>query len=267
MEVERATDTERRWAEIAYEAIAPVYDEFTAHHDYELWLGALLPEAERHGLKVGRLLDVGCGTGKSFIPMLERGWEVSGCDISPAMVEIARAKVGEAAELCVADMRRLPVFGEFDLVWCLDDAVNYLLSADELERALTGMARNLGPDGLLLFDANTIRAYRNFFAEEVTIELPGRRLLWRGRASADQAPGTIAEASFEVEAVPGGDAESIPPQMHRQRHFTEEEVLAALERSGLECLDVFGHDDTTVPEQPLDETRHNKAVYISRRRA
>ena len=61
--------------------------------------------------------------------MLERGWEVTACDISAAMVELARAKVGDAAELSVADMRELPSFGEFDLVWCLDDAVNYLLSA------------------------------------------------------------------------------------------------------------------------------------------
>ena len=36
-------------------------------------------------------------------------------------------------------MRELPAFGEFDLVWCLDDAVNYLLSTEELEQALSGM--------------------------------------------------------------------------------------------------------------------------------
>jgi hypothetical protein len=41
-------------------------------------------------------------------------------------------------------------------------------------------------------------------------------------------------------------------------------VLAALERAGLDCLALFGHDDATVPEQPLDEDRHTKAVYISR---
>lgn len=28
------------WAEIAYEEIAPAYDDFTAHHNYDLWLGA-----------------------------------------------------------------------------------------------------------------------------------------------------------------------------------------------------------------------------------
>jgi SAM-dependent methyltransferase len=252
-----------RWAEIAYEAIAPVYDDFTAHHNYELWLGNLLPKVEAHGLAGRRLLDVGCGTGKSFIPMLERGWEVTACDISPAMVELARAKVGERAQLSVADMRSLPLFGEFDLVWCLDDAVNYLLSGDELERALAGMRANLAPGGLLMFDVNTIATYRSFFAEEVAVERGGRRLLWHGRAAADQAPGTISEAQFEVEPLEGG-AGPIEPELHRQRHFPEAEVRAAFEVAGLECLDVFGHRDDAIPEQPLVEDDHHKAVYIAR---
>lgn len=76
------------------------------------------------------------------------------------MVEVARTKVGERARLSVADMRRLPGFGEFDLVWCLDDAINYLLGSDELERGLTGMRRSLGPGGLLMFDLNTLETYR-----------------------------------------------------------------------------------------------------------
>ena len=52
--------------------------------------------------------------------------------------------------------------------------------------------------------------------------------------------------------------------MHRQRHFPEAEVLATLERAGLECLDVFGHDHDAILEQPLDEVKHTKAVYIAR---
>ena len=252
-----------RWAEIAYDAIAPVYDDFTAHHDYELWLGNLLPKLEAHGLTGRRLLDVGCGTGKSFIPMLERGWEVTGCDVSAAMIELARAKVGTAVDLSVADMRELPDFGEFDLVWCLDDAVNYLLDGEELERSLGGMRRNLAADGLLMFDVNALSAYRTFFAEEVVVEREGRRMIWRGRSSADVGPGSISEASFEVEPLPGEPP--VPVQMHRQRHFPEAEVLAALESAGLECLDVFGHHYDAVPKQPLDEIEHTKAVYIARR--
>jgi SAM-dependent methyltransferase len=265
VEVEIAGNGDSRGAEVAYEAIAPVYDDFTAHHDYELWLGNLLPKLEAHGLSGRRLLDVGCGTGKSFIPMLERGWEVTACDISASMVELARAKVGDGADLSVADMRELPLLGEFDLVLCLDDAVNYLLSCEELERALRGMRRNLAPTGLLMFDVNTIESYRTFFAEEVEVEKNGRRLLWHGHSSPDAEPGSISEASFEVEPLEGESGASIAPQKHRQRHFPEAEVLAAIESAGLICLDVFGHDHEAIPEQPLEETKHTKAVYIARR--
>jgi SAM-dependent methyltransferase len=259
-----AEEGHSRGAEIAYEAIAPVYDDFTAHHDYELWLGNLLPELKRHGLRGNHLLDVACGTGKSFIPMLRRGWEVTACDISAAMVELARAKVGDQATLSVADMRDLPSFGEFDLVWCLDDAINYLLSGEELERALSGMRRNLAAGGLLLFDVNALQAYRTFFAEDVVVEKGGRRLVWKGRASVDAEPGSISEASFEVLPPQGEDGPLIAAEMHRQRHFPEAEVLAGLEAAGLECLEVFGHGHDALLQQPLRDEVHSKAVYIAR---
>jgi SAM-dependent methyltransferase len=218
----------RQGAEQAYEAIAPVYDDFTAHHDYELWLGNLLPKARGHGLRGRRLLDVGCGTGKSFLPMLERGWEVTACDISPSMLELARAKAGDAARLSVADMRELPVFGEFDLVWALDDAVNYLLSGEELREALSGMEANLAPGGLLMFDVNTLQAYRTFFAEVQQVERDGRLLVWRGQGSPDAAPGSTSEARFEVES--GDDGVDVETHVHRQRHFPEAEVREASTR-------------------------------------
>ncbi|HXV04888.1 MAG TPA: methyltransferase domain-containing protein [Solirubrobacterales bacterium] len=265
-----ATAPERyeRWAEHAYEAIAPVYDDFTAHHDYELWLGNLLPELRRHGLREeGRLLDVGCGTGKSFLPMLERGWEVTGCDISASMLARAQAKAGAGARLLVADMRELPPLGEFDLVWALDDAVNYLLSGVELGEALAGMRANLAPGGLLTFDVNTLHSYRTFFAETQVVESDGLRLIWRGQAAPDVPPCSICESRFEVEAVDSGEGAGNPIEthLHRQRHFPEAEVLELLEGAGLVCLDVFGHGFDAVPQQPLDELEHTKAVYIARR--
>jgi ubiquinone/menaquinone biosynthesis C-methylase UbiE len=254
---------ESRGAEIAYEALAPAYDDFTAHHNYDLWLGALMPKLEKHGIPGKRLLDVACGTGKSFLPLLKQGWEVTACDISPAMVALAREKVGEKVKLFVADMRDLPVVGEFDVVFCLDDAVNYLLTTEELEQALTGMRRNLGPGGLLMFDVNTMETYRTFFAEEVVLERAGKRMIWKGLTSPDVAPGSIAEATIEVEPMEDGVA-AIPPELHRERHFSEAEVRAAMEAAGLECLDVYGHHHDAIPKQPLDVVAHAKAVYISR---
>ncbi len=250
-------------AEGAYEAIAPVYDDFTAHHDYGLWLGNLLPLLERHGLSGNRLLDVGCGTGRSFLSMLEMGWEATACDISPSMLELARTKAGDRARLSVEDMRELPVFGEFDLVWSLDDAVNYMLSADDLERALSAMRANLAPDGLLMFDLNTLHTFRTFFAENDVMERAGRRFVWTGQTSPDAPAHCIGEARLEVTEADGGAA--IETHVHRQRHHTEADVLETLGVAGLECLDVFGHDHEAVPEQPVEELRHTKMVFVARR--
>lgn len=241
----------------AYDAIAPVYDEFTAHHDYELWLGNLLPDLRRLGLQGNRLLDVGCGTGKSFLPMLERGWSVSACDISPAMLAIAKGKAGTRARLFTADMRSLPHVGEFDLVWALDDAVNYLLTAEDFHLALTQMAQNLAPHGLLVFDLNTLATYREFFAETNVVERGGQQMTWRGLARADASAGSICEAHFEV-----GDG-TIPPHVHRQRHFPEADVRAGLRTADLNCRAVFGHGEDAILQAPLDEAVHAKAIYVA----
>lgn len=251
-------------AKDAYEAFAPVYDDFTANHNFELWLDNLWPAVERHSPPGRSLLDVGCGTGKSFLAMLERGWSVTACDISPRMLAIAREKAHGRASLLEADMRNLPRIGKFDLVWCLDDALNYMVERDELTRSLAGMRSNLAPRGLLVFDVNTIKVFRTFFAEEVVVERNGKRLVWSGISKRNAPPGGFGEARFHVEADAGSPKIDVPVHIHRERHFDESTVLGAMARAGLDCLDVYGHDDDAVPEQPLEEERHTKAVYLGR---
>ncbi len=265
MELKTGAQGRPRGAEIAYEAIAPVYDQFTHRNDYETWLGLLLPPLERHGLRRGRLLDVGCGSGKAFAPMLERGWSVRGCDVSAAMLELAREKGRGQVRLDVADMRELPTFGEFELVWALNDPVNYMLDADELALALAGMRRNLAADGLLMFDANGLVGCRDFFSGETVEERDGWRLIWRGRSRPDEPPGSVFEASFEAQPLePTEGRTAIAPELHRERHFPEAEILAAVAGAGLECLDVFGYTDEEGLVAPLDESTHYKAVFIAR---
>src|SRR3954465_5631067 len=122
----------------AYDGLAPAYDAFTAGHEYERWLDYLETLAVEYGLAGRRLLDVGCGTGKSFLPMLERGYDVVACDLSSEMVARARAKIApDRAQVLVADMRDLPELGAFDLVTCLDDAINYATSRHELRSTLS----------------------------------------------------------------------------------------------------------------------------------
>ncbi len=254
-----------RHAEFAYDAIAPVYDDFTAHHNYRLWVSTLLELGAANGLQGDTVLDVACGTGKSFIPMLEYGWKVTACDISPSMVEMARAKAGDqVARIEVADMRELPVYGSFDLVCCLDDAVNYLHTQGELEQTLRGLAANMAPHALCIFDSNTMTQFRGFFTERMEVEMNGRRMIWEGLSDASLGAGEIAEASFSFEPIEPGSGPTMPPELHRQRHHPEFEVRAAIDASGLELVALYGHHHDGVPHQPMSEEDHTKAIYIAR---
>ena len=254
----------------AYERLAPVYDLLTAGYDHPTWLDALEALAHEHGLRGRRLLDVGCGTGKSFLPMLARGYEVSACDVSPAMVELAREKVdaaGAEADLFVADMRMLPRTAPADLITCLDDAVNYLVTPTDLEAALACMAEALAPGGLAVFDVNTLATYRSSFASDFALDGPGSFLCWRGQAGASFACGEVAEATIEVfeEEEDGRWRHTV--SRHVQRHHPREEVEAALAAAGLDLMAVRGQARGARLQLHADELEHSKLVYLARKEA
>jgi SAM-dependent methyltransferase len=250
----------------AYEATAPFYDALTSHHDYERWLPRLIAVGRRYGLRGRRLLDVGCGTGKSFLPLQRAGWCVTACDGSPAMLRRARSKARGQARFELADLRRLPRFGAYDLVWAIDDAVNYLLDLDQLEACMSGLARNLAPGGRVMFDTNTLRMYRTFYSETEVRERGDHRLVWQGHGDGQTAPGSLVSATFRVETRDGQRCGSRIAAVHRQRHFRHWDVIGAMARAGLECLAVLGQGLDGNAEEPLDEGRHTKAIFVGKRR-
>jgi len=246
----------------AYAVLAPAYDLLTATYAYGPWLAAIERIAREHGLRGDRLLDVGCGTGKSFLPLLERGFDVTACDISPEMVEIAQRKAGAHADIHVADMRRLPLFGAFDLITCIDDAINHLLDPGEVYEALASMRENLAPGGLLIFDVNTLAAYRQ--VPDVVIEDDDLLLRWRGGYAELEHPGGEAEVVIDVFAHEGDGLWRRSVSRQRHRHHPIDELRALVEEAGLEVAAVFGQRPGAILDRELDEELHRKAVFVTR---
>jgi len=240
----------------AYEAFAAVYNDFNHANDYEMWLGrALLPEMQRHGLQEGgRALDVGCGTGRAFEPLQRRGWQIHGCDLSPAMLERAAKEGGDDVALTVADMRELPRLGKFDLVLSLNDSVNYLLGDDDLVRALGGIRANLAEDGLLVFDVNSSSTYALGYSEVREVEHRESRWVWRGQ-------GEVAPSVFEAKI----EGDRLEPIKHLERFRSEHEVREAMREAGLQTLASLGMseaDGEVVLSAPPDESRDYKVIFI-----
>jgi SAM-dependent methyltransferase len=247
----------------AYDALAPSYDLLTGAHDHAAWAAQLEDLAHRAGLSGRRLLDVGCGTGSSAQPMLARGYEVVGVDVSPGMLSLARDKLGPDVRLEVADMRRLPVLGAFDLVWSVADGVN-CLAAGELVPVFEGFARNLAPDGLVVFDVDTLASFRMLYSSLIVVPGEDRVVVLHGQESAELQPGASAVAHVDCLELDSPPWWRRTRSVHRQHHHPPAVLERALGAAGLETVAVWGTDGAGASERPLDEERHNKAVYIAR---
>jgi SAM-dependent methyltransferase len=247
-----------------YDALAPYYDAFTEHPGYPGWVRRLEALGRRYGLVGGRALDLGCGTGSSLAPLLALGYEAVGCDVSTAMLARAAAKLPGRATLVAADMRSLPEdLGAFDLVWSVNDTVNYLADADGLRAALAQAAAHLAPGGVLLFDANTLATYATFFARTHARETATLLMAWIGSGDERPRPGASFAARVEVfDRQPGGLWRRATSHQ-RQRHHPPAEVRAALAAAGLRALGVHGLTADAEIEDGLDEHRHTKAIYVA----
>jgi SAM-dependent methyltransferase len=260
---------DRESARDAYDRFAPVYDEFNSANNYEMWLGeVLLPEFEKHGLQRGSALDIGCGTGRAFEPLLDRGWQVVGCDTSSGMLARARKKFGERVQLIHADARELepispspdhPASEGFQLVLLLNEVVNYLTEDGDLERAFAGVRRNLSPEGLVVFDTNTLLWFRDSFASGRSEEMSARGWDWRGLS------GTVERGAVYEARLSG---QGVVQHVHRQRHWTPEQVEGALEATGLRPVAALGQREESwevILESPVDEERDSKIIHIAAR--
>jgi SAM-dependent methyltransferase len=92
-----------------------------------------------------RILDAGCGPGLYAEELLARGAELVGIDASAAMVELARARLGDRARVLQADLgERLPFAdASFDLVVC----ALVIHHVDDREACLREFFRVLEPAG------------------------------------------------------------------------------------------------------------------------
>lgn len=172
---------------ISFDRAADFYDQTRTRSD--ALVSAILAEA-RHRPD-GRLLEVGVGTGRIAVPLLESGADLFGVDLSVPMMEKLRAK-WPAARLGQADATQLPFPAQtFDTVMTFH--VLHLVGA--WRTALREFRRVLRPGGVYL---NT---WNQHIPNSVSL---GFRTYWRSRVEAHggqwQRPGLQSREDLLAEA-------------------------------------------------------------------
>ncbi len=113
---------------------------------------------ERHRPGASSLLELGCGTG-SMLARLAAVPSRTGLDRSPEMLSIARRKLA-GVRLVEGDMSSFSLGERFDVVICVFDSLNHLLSFDTWQAMFGAVHRHLADGGLFVFDVNTIGELR-----------------------------------------------------------------------------------------------------------
>ena len=95
------------------------------------------------------LLDIACGTGEHlrFLPE----YEVTGIDLNPGLLKIARVKRPDGS-FHVADMQRFELPSKFDILICLFSSIGYLLTSEAIASALTCFKAHLALGGAIFIE-------------------------------------------------------------------------------------------------------------------
>jgi len=108
------------------------------------------------GLPPGaHILDLCCGYGRHTVALAQRGFQMTGLDLSALHLRLARRAAKEAGvnvRWHRADMRDIPWEGEFDAVINMFTSFGYVESDEEDFKVLAGVARALKPGGRFLID-------------------------------------------------------------------------------------------------------------------
>ncbi len=115
----------------------------------------------------GPILESMCGTGRFLIPLLEHGYDVTGFDYSPYMLDVCRRKCKEKGlnpslqeatfeTFYLIDSPRL-----YDLIFIPSGSFGHLITPEKIKEALTFIAGRLIRGGKFVVEIETLKAIRN----------------------------------------------------------------------------------------------------------
>jgi SAM-dependent methyltransferase len=176
-----------------------------------------------------------CGTGNIGLNLERLGYAITGIDASAEMVRVASQKaMDRPARFLQRDLRDLEGLGPFDAAVCMYDSFNYLLTLDEVDRALGQITDILQPGGALVFDVcterNSLRYFRNVRHRE-----RGPNFSYERHSYYD--PEERLQYNHFQMRFDGRD--QILEETHSQRIYALADLKDRLALSSFELLDVF----------------------------
>ena len=232
----------------SYDFLAGCYDRLTYDVDYSAWADYIEKHFAKAPLPGRTVLDLACGTGSLTRELALRGYEMIGADQSPEMLAEAAEKNRGAAPiepifLCQS-MEKLDLYGTIDACVCCLDSVNYVTDPKKLARAFQRVHLFLMPGGLFLFDINTPEKLAGLDGQVFLDETEDAYCVWRAEFSRRIC--TYFMDIFRLDPSTGQWDRG--EELHRERAYTVEELIALLEGAGFVDVQTWGERKLRPPK-------------------
>jgi len=223
-----------------YSHFAQVYDKFLAHVDYPMWANYILDLwYDKNKRDPENILDAACGTGSLIKEFIQKGFIVSGFDLSEEMIDVAKKKLNKFGlknnMLFVDDIQYYDSRAKFDLVICSFDSLNYVCEIKDLENTIKNIYRLLPSGGMFVFDLATSHLCESYYdgtSESLKVGVINikRKSNWNKNERL-----LITEFRFQNDS---GNSDYI--EQHQQKIYTSEEIVPILISAGFKGIERFG---------------------------
>ena len=221
--------------ESQFSDLAPFYDELMIGVPYRLWANYIQDLFRRYKVQPKSILDVACGTGNVSETLADRGYDVTGVDLSDEMIKIAKTKSGRV-DYYTQGIAQINLDRRYDAAVSLFDSLNYVLDPAELALGMCKVNQHIEDNGLFIFDVNTIYALENHFFDRGCMGKDSfPRYMWTSEYDHSTAICKV-DMTFEVLSEAGILRFE---EVHRQRGYTLEELSGMMVDAGFELLDIF----------------------------
>lgn len=231
-----------------YETFAAVYDEIMDDSLYDKWTDFSLRHLPQ---KTKTILELACGTGIQAVRFAEKGYEVTGLDLSYEMLELAQKKAetaGVMLELAQADMMALEGVGDFDAVTCYSDSLCYMADQEAVLRVFEGVYSVLHSGGIFLFDVHSIYQMEEVFANYSYHEnYEDFAFVW-DTYEGEYEHSIVHELTFFVKDEESDEERFIRrDEIHEERTYSIETYITLLKQAGFASVEVFADFEDELP--------------------
>ena len=154
---------------MSYQKFAYLYDRLMDDVPYDKWVELLLAAKQEFQIEGSNLLDLACGTGELSVRFAEKGFAVTGADISSDMLSVAQNKAAEqglSVFFMEQDMSQLEDLPLFNIIGIFCDSLNYLQTEEKVVNTFKGVYEYLEEGGLFLFDVHSLYKMNHLFKNQ-----------------------------------------------------------------------------------------------------